>query len=198
MIISLKNYLWGVLVGMYFTEKVLGISQTHRLCIWQRDQKTRDKRTDQNSNFRAVRLPVEPLMNHGWCSQLVLWAGVCHLQEPRVSGLPTLWAGVQLIGRAWNTCHDPHGVLVMWGRGSNARMYSVDLLSISEGGGGGDGLWVFLIYMPNIYIGSDERQEGQAKTWSPVITFIKGNDISRKQVNLTKQQNTRSIYKILY
>lgn len=128
------------------------ISQTDRFYLGRQTRKP-GARTNQNPNFRVVRVPVEPLMDHGWCSHLASATS----KETWLPCLPESRAAGQLIGRAWDVCHGPDGMSVVGGRGSNTGRCSIDFLCIDEDVRGG--WWVFLIYMPNTCIGSDERQE---------------------------------------
>lgn len=157
---------------MQYIERILGISWIES-CTWQGDQKTGGKNQTkiQTSGQQGCQL------SH-WGT--MAGASTRNLPSPR-NGLPALLAGGQVIGRAWDARHGPNGASVVGGRCSNAGMY-LPLMKM-----GRRGLWVFLIYMPNICIGSGERQE--CHSWRTVITLAKGNGFSRKEVSLVYEMH---------
>ena len=148
---------------MDLIERVLGISQISRKAretdsAHDRETRRPGARSNQNSNFRAVMVPVRPLMDHSWYSQLE--TTIC-----KVSWLfcfPALLVGGATDWETLGCIRGPHWGIYSGRKGFQCRVAQFRFSSHQwrwwEKGARWRVLGFLFVSVPNICTGSGERK----------------------------------------
>lgn len=172
---------------MDLIERILGISQISRKAretdsAHDRETRRPGARTNQNSNFRAVMVPVQPLMDHSRYSQL-------ETTISKVSWLlcfPALLVGGATDWETLGCIRGPNWGIYSGREGFQCRVAQFRF-SPHQGRWWEKGerrvLGFLLVSVPNICTGSGERKRcPSCEMRSPVLSHTKGNGFSRSLV----------------